>query len=97
MTPSKRGGRQPIESPAQLKKPKQLSMDDYVISVRFYWNFLEFGDELCFFISRNIKVVFISICRGKRGNEKPQILFGTRGYNSLDFRVIEQNLLSFTT
>ncbi|MBA0685147.1 hypothetical protein Goari_026686, partial [Gossypium aridum] len=35
MTPSKRGGRQPIESPAQPKKPKQLSMDDYVISVRF--------------------------------------------------------------
>ncbi|KAL4297765.1 hypothetical protein GQ457_12G005430 [Hibiscus cannabinus] len=32
MTPSKRGGRQPIESPAQLKKPKQLSMDDYVVS-----------------------------------------------------------------
>ncbi|KAG4131868.1 hypothetical protein ERO13_D09G241400v2 [Gossypium hirsutum] len=32
MTPSKRGGRQPIESPAQPKKPKQLSMDDYVIS-----------------------------------------------------------------
>ncbi|KAA3456186.1 ISWI chromatin-remodeling complex ATPase CHR11 isoform X2 [Gossypium australe] len=35
MTPTKRGGRQPIESPAQPKKPKQLSMDDYVISVRF--------------------------------------------------------------
>ncbi|XWS53660.1 hypothetical protein CRYUN_Cryun10bG0019800 [Craigia yunnanensis] len=31
MTPSKRGGRQPTESP-QLKKRKQLSMDDYVIS-----------------------------------------------------------------
>ncbi|KAK8982728.1 hypothetical protein V6N11_046640 [Hibiscus sabdariffa] len=30
LTPSKRGGRQPIESPAQLKRPKQLSMDDYV-------------------------------------------------------------------
>ncbi|XP_022740891.1 ISWI chromatin-remodeling complex ATPase CHR11 [Durio zibethinus] len=32
MTPSKRGGRQPTESPTQLKKRKQLSMDDYVIS-----------------------------------------------------------------
>ncbi|KAK8557470.1 hypothetical protein V6N13_013741 [Hibiscus sabdariffa] len=32
LTPSKRGGRQPIESPAQLKRPKQLSMDDYVVS-----------------------------------------------------------------
>ncbi|KAE8698315.1 SWI/SNF-related matrix-associated actin-dependent regulator of chromatin subfamily A member 5 [Hibiscus syriacus] len=32
MTPSKRGGRQPTESPAQLKRPKQLSMDDYVVS-----------------------------------------------------------------
>ncbi|OMO98416.1 SNF2-related protein [Corchorus olitorius] len=30
MTPSKRGGRQPTESPNQLKKRKQLSMDDYV-------------------------------------------------------------------
>ncbi|GMJ14062.1 chromatin-remodeling protein 11 [Hibiscus trionum] len=44
MTPSKRGGRQPIESPAQLKKPKQLSMDDYVVSVRFLLKLLEFGD-----------------------------------------------------
>ncbi|XP_022760499.1 ISWI chromatin-remodeling complex ATPase CHR11-like isoform X1 [Durio zibethinus] len=32
MTPSKRGGRQPTESPTQQKKRKQLSMDDYVIS-----------------------------------------------------------------
>ncbi|XVF38658.1 hypothetical protein REPUB_Repub20aG0121500 [Reevesia pubescens] len=32
MTPSKRGGRQPTESPTQLKKRKQLSMDDYVVS-----------------------------------------------------------------
>ncbi|KAL4284176.1 hypothetical protein GQ457_16G031110 [Hibiscus cannabinus] len=32
LTPSKRGGRQPIESPAQLKRPKQLSMDDYMVS-----------------------------------------------------------------
>ncbi|GMI72169.1 chromatin-remodeling protein 11 [Hibiscus trionum] len=32
ITPSKRGGRQPTESPAQLKRPKQLSMDDYVVS-----------------------------------------------------------------
>ncbi|XWS39063.1 hypothetical protein CRYUN_Cryun18bG0017900 [Craigia yunnanensis] len=31
MTPSKRGGRQPTESPTQLKKQKQLPMDDYVI------------------------------------------------------------------
>ncbi|OMO53725.1 SNF2-related protein [Corchorus capsularis] len=30
MTPTKRGGRQPTESPNQLKKRKQLSMDDYV-------------------------------------------------------------------
>ncbi|KAE8725382.1 SWI/SNF-related matrix-associated actin-dependent regulator of chromatin subfamily A member 5 [Hibiscus syriacus] len=28
-------GRQLTESPAQLKRPKQLSMDDYVVSVRF--------------------------------------------------------------
>ncbi|KAE8725380.1 SWI/SNF-related matrix-associated actin-dependent regulator of chromatin subfamily A member 5 [Hibiscus syriacus] len=35
MTPSKRSGRQLTESPAQLKRPKQLSMDDYVVSVRF--------------------------------------------------------------
>ncbi|XVE82084.1 hypothetical protein DITRI_Ditri15bG0118300 [Diplodiscus trichospermus] len=32
MTPSKRGGRQPTESPTQPKKRKQLSMDDYVAS-----------------------------------------------------------------
>ncbi|XVF66272.1 hypothetical protein PTKIN_Ptkin10aG0021700 [Pterospermum kingtungense] len=31
-TPSKRGGRQPTESPTQLKKRKQLTMDDYVTS-----------------------------------------------------------------
>ncbi|XVF28376.1 hypothetical protein REPUB_Repub15cG0024300 [Reevesia pubescens] len=32
LTPSKRVGRQPTESPTQLKKRKQLSMDDYVTS-----------------------------------------------------------------
>ncbi|PPR91669.1 hypothetical protein GOBAR_AA29015 [Gossypium barbadense] len=32
ITPSKRGGRQPTESPTQQKKRKQLSMDDYANS-----------------------------------------------------------------
>lgn len=73
MTPSKRGGRQPTESPTQMKKRKQLSMDDYVISVCFILKFVNFAVNFVSYSVLSEKVVFVSFCREKRGSDTSNV------------------------
>ncbi|KHF97869.1 hypothetical protein F383_15287 [Gossypium arboreum] len=72
ITPSKRGGRQPTESPTQQKKRKQLSMDDYANSVGFILKSEIFIDEIYFLhccYKSGICLVYL-FCRVKRGSER---------------------------
>ena len=74
MTPSKRGGRQPTESPTQLKKRKQLSMDDYVISVCFILKFENFVINFISFIFSYSSVLSAPFCREKRGSDYQSVM-----------------------